>query len=82
MLVDPKQNSQIILTTDLSGFTVGAIVHQVYNFVKQPLRFYSISLTSMQSNDIACDQELLAVYQVIKHFKTFCNNNHFYFHPA
>ena len=68
-LVHPIPNAELSLTTDASDTALGAVLHQLVDNHKQPLSFFSRTLSPTQVKYSAYDRELLAIYLAIKHFK-------------
>lgn len=49
--------------------TVGAVLHQDYKDIKQPLASFSIKLNIVQRKYSAFSRELLAIYVSVRHFR-------------
>ena len=59
----------LTLTTDASDKAIGVVLQTVRNDIPQPIGFYSRSLHVSERNYSTFDRELLAVHQVIRHFR-------------
>jgi hypothetical protein len=70
-LVVPDSNSPYNITTDCSNIAMGAVLQQWDKNKKAwcPIAFFSKKLTPAESRYSTVDQELLAVYKSIKHFR-------------
>jgi len=77
MLYYPVENAKLLLTTDASAIAVGAVVEQIVDGSRQPLRFYSHKLTETQRTWSAYDRGLLAIYQAIEHFECLLQGKQF-----
>nr|VZI26319.1 unnamed protein product [Spirometra erinaceieuropaei] len=60
-------HAQLILTTDASSSTVGAVLHQQVKNQLQPLAFFSQKLQPAQTRYSTFSRELLAIYLAIRH---------------
>ena len=69
MLVHPRPDVELRLHTDASEKAVAGAVHQVVDGHEQPLAFFSRRTTAAESRYSAYDQELLAIYASILHFR-------------
>ena len=65
----PARNAVLLLMTDASSSSVGAVLQQVVDGKIRPLGFFSKALTESQSGYSTYDRELLAIYLAIKHFR-------------
>lgn len=68
-LTYPIPNAQIILCTDASDSTMGALIHQIHNNQIQPLAFFSKKFSNAQQKYSTYDRELHAIHAAIKHFR-------------
>lgn len=68
-LAHPVPDANLSLVTDASDTSVGAVLQQEIKGIKEPLSFFSRSLTKSERKYSAYDRELLAIYLAIKHFK-------------
>lgn len=67
---DPQKPFRV--TTDASGFAVGAILSQAdANGAQQPLAYYSHKMSSTERNYPVHEQELLAVFLAFKHWRCY-----------
>jgi hypothetical protein len=70
VLILPDMNKPFVVTTDASGFAVGAVLTQ--NDVdgkQQPVAYYSHKLIPAERNYPVHEQELLAVFLALKHWR-------------
>ncbi|GFY67570.1 transposon Tf2-9 polyprotein [Trichonephila inaurata madagascariensis] len=65
-LVHPAPDANLSLVTDASDTAFGAVLQQEVNELKQPLSFFSRSLTPSQRKHGVYDR---AIYLAVKHFK-------------
>ncbi|GFY46928.1 retrovirus-related Pol polyprotein from transposon 17.6 [Trichonephila inaurata madagascariensis] len=68
-LIYPVPDVNLSLVADPSDTEVGAVLQQEMNELKQPLSFFSRSLTPSQRKYSSYDRELLAIYIAVKRFK-------------
>ena len=68
-LAYPKESAQLLLKTDASDVSLGAILEQVYEDKSKVIGYYSKALTSAQRNHSTYDLELLSVYGSVKYFE-------------
>lgn len=66
--IDNDLETKILPITDVSSIALNAVIEQEVNFQHNPIGFFSIKLTSTKSRYSTFSQELLAIYQAIKHF--------------
>lgn len=69
LLVYPKDEATLALTTDASDSAIGAVLDQFVEGKWESLGFFSRKLDRAQAKYSAYDRELLAVYQGIKFFR-------------
>lgn len=71
MLFYPSSDptAQLILTTDASNTSVGAVLQQQIRGQLQPLAFFSQKLQPAQTRYSTFSRELLAIYLAIRHFR-------------
>lgn len=69
LLAHPKEDPQLILTTDASDKAIGVSLKQEYNGQYHILGFFSRKLSKTETNYSAYDRELLAIYKAIKFFQ-------------
>lgn len=77
VLAYPDLTKQFIVTTDASKTGYGAILSQIINNVERPISFMSKSFSKGEQNKSTIEQELLAVYYSINHFKPYIFGTHF-----
>ena len=78
LLVHPQQSAPLNITCDASDFAVGGVLQQCIDNVWQPLSFFSKKLSPAETRYSAFDQELLAVYSTIRHFRHNLEGREFY----
>ena len=66
-----------ILTTDASGFAMGAILSQKCNGETFPIPFASQQLNTAEQNYSATERECLAVVWAVKHFHCYLYGRQF-----
>ena len=69
LLAFPAPNAQLILTTDASNVSVGAVLEQRIDGRTTPIAFFSKKLSDAEKRYSTFDRELLAVYLATRHFK-------------
>lgn len=69
LLAHPKIDAELALFTDASDHSVGAAFQQRSNDGWEPLAFFSKKLSPTKSRYSEFDQELLAIYLAMKHFR-------------
>lgn len=67
----PKENAPLVLRTDASDTTIGAVLEQLNNGKCEPLGFFSRKLEKAQTKYSVYDRELLAIYKSLKFFRHF-----------
>jgi cleavage and polyadenylation specificity factor subunit 1 len=78
-LAHPEANAEVFLAVDATGTHVGAVLQQrACGLVARPLAFFSSKLEPAQTRYSAFDQELLAVYLAIRHFRWLLEGRTFY----
>ena len=68
LLAFPIPGKPLLLTTDASNITIGAVLKQFVQGQPRPLGFFSRRLQKAEKNYSTFDRELLAVHQAIRHF--------------
>lgn len=68
-LAYPSNNSDLVLMTDASDHSIGAVIQQKIDEVWKPLAFFSKTMSPTQRRYSVYDRELLAIYSAIKHFR-------------
>ena len=69
MLAHPVPGANLVLFTDASTTSIGAVLQQIVHDRTQPLAFFSKKLTPRQTQWPAYYRELLAIYEAIQHFR-------------
>jgi hypothetical protein len=69
LLAHPDPSATLALVIDASTFAMGAVLQQGVKNAWQPLPFFSKKLNPAQQKYSANDRELLAIYEVVKHFR-------------
>lgn len=70
-------NSTLTLTTDASGDSIGAVLHQKLNGSEKPISFFSVKLNKAQQKYSTFSRELLAIYLAIRHFRHLLEGRNF-----
>lgn len=78
LLVHQAHDAELSLDIDVSLFAIGAALNQFVGGQKQPLGFFSRKLSRSEMNYSTYDQELLAMYKVVKHFRYMLEGRYFY----
>lgn len=68
-MAHPVENAKLILRTDASNHAMGAVLEQLQNQQRKPLRFFSKKLSQAQQKYSTYDRELLAIYSSLKFFR-------------
>lgn len=69
LLKYPRSDANMYLTTDASNDSVGAVLEQEYEGIREPLGFFSAKLRDDQKNWCPYDKELFAIYAAVQHFE-------------
>ena len=69
LLVHPDPSAPLNIRCDASDFAVGGVLQQCMDNNWQPLSFFSKKLSPAETHYSAYDQDLLAVYAMIRHFR-------------
>lgn len=77
LLRSPDQAKPFVVTTDASGFAIGAELSQEFDGQLQPIAFMSKKLSSAERNYPVHEQELLAVIQAIREWKCYLDGQKF-----
>ena len=77
VLVFPDFSVEFILTTDASGFAIGAVLSQKRESKDHPVAFYSKTLTEDERKWHSYHQELYAIVCSVKRFRGYLLNRHF-----
>lgn len=67
-LAYPSSNNLVIMT-DASDHSLGAVLQQKIDNVWKPLAFFSKTMSATQRRYSVYDRELLAIYAAVKHFR-------------
>ena len=78
LLAHPKPYALTNVMTDASNTAVGAVLQQYIDRQWQPISFFSKKLQPAETRYSTFDQELLAVYLAIKHFRYFLEGRTFH----
>ena len=78
LLVHPKPHAPTCIMADASDFAVGAVLQQRIGDGWHPIAYFSRKLRPPETRYSTFDQELLAVYLAIKHFRHFVEGREFY----
>ena len=78
LLVHPQADALTCLITDASDCAVSAVLQQRINSVWSPFAYFSRKLTLAETRYSMLDQELLAVYPAIKHFRHYIEGKEFF----
>ena len=78
LLVHPKSDAPINVMTDASDVAIEAVLQQYLDGKWCPLSYFSCKLSPTEQRSSTFDQELLAVYCVIRHFRHFLEARQFY----
>ena len=76
-LVHPDPSAGVSLAVDASDSHVGAVFQQLVWGYWAPLAFYSKKLSSPETRYSAFDQELLAAFSPVKHFRFLLEGRNF-----
>ena len=71
LLVHPKPDAPINVTTDTPDVAIGVVLQQYLNGRWCPLSYFLRKLSSTEQRYSTFDRELLAVYCAIRHFRHF-----------
>jgi hypothetical protein len=77
LLEHPDPSAPLALPTDASTSTMAAALQQRVKNAWQPLAFFSKKLNLAQQKYKAYDRELLAIFDVVKHFRHVLTVRHF-----
>lgn len=68
-LAYPSIGNDLVIMTDASDHSLGAVLQQKENEVWKPLAFFSKTMSATQRRYSVYDRELLAIYSAVKHFR-------------
>ena len=74
----PKPDAPTSIITDASEVAVGAVLQQCIGQVWYPTAYFSRKLETAETHYSAFDQELLAAYLAVKHFRHFVEGRTFH----
>lgn len=77
MLSHPLPDSPLVLMTDASNSSVGAVLQQKVGDNFLPLGYFSKSLTLAQKKYSTYDRELLGIFLAVKHFRRLIEGRQF-----
>jgi RNase H-like domain found in reverse transcriptase/Reverse transcriptase (RNA-dependent DNA polymerase)/Integrase zinc binding domain/Retroviral aspartyl protease/Chromo (CHRromatin Organisation MOdifier) domain len=70
-------NLPIIVTTDASGFAIGAVLEQDETNLRRPVAYFSRTMNPHEQNYHAQEQELLAIVESIRHWRSYLHGQKF-----
>lgn len=73
----PNFNAPFIITTDASGTGCAAVLSQKYGDLDLPVSYFSKNFTQGERNKAPIEQELLAIYYAIMHFRPYIYGTQF-----
>jgi RNase H-like domain found in reverse transcriptase len=73
--LDPKL--PIIVTTDASGFVIGAVLEQDEANSRRPVAYFSRTMNPHEQNYHAQEQELLAIVESLRHWRSYLRGQTF-----
>ena len=77
VLALPDPNKMFIVTTDASGYAIGAVLTQDQGNGEQPIAYESRKLTPAEQKYPTHEQELLAIIHAIKVWRPYLEGQHF-----
>jgi hypothetical protein len=77
VLVLPDVSKPYVVTTDASGYAVGATLSQDHGFGQQPIAFLSKKMLSAEKNYPVHEQELLAIVIALREWRHYLHGNSF-----
>jgi RNase H-like domain found in reverse transcriptase/Integrase zinc binding domain len=72
---DPKL--PIVVTTDASGFAIGAVLEQDEAGARRPVAYFSRTMNPHEQNYHAQEQELLAIVEALRHWRSYLHGQTF-----
>ena len=70
-------NLPITVTTDASGFAIGAVLEQDEDGVRRPVAYFSRTMNPHEQNYHAQEQELLAIVESLRHWRSYLHGQKF-----
>ena len=77
VLAAPDFDRPFIVTTDASGYAIGAALAQEFEGTERPVRFWSRTLQPAERNYATTDREALAVVCALKQFRVYLLSQRF-----
>ena len=77
VLAHPDFSTRFILDTDVSNFSIGALLSQVQDGIERPIEFASRSLTKSEKKYCVTRKELLAAVHFVKYFRHYLYGRQF-----
>ena len=77
LLVHPRPDAQIAISTDASDIAIGGVLQQFVDGMWQPLAFNSRQLRAPERKWSTFDRELLRLHLAIRYFRYFVEGRHF-----
>jgi hypothetical protein len=77
VLAPPNFDKPFILTTDASGYAIGAALAQEFERIERSVRFWSRMLQPAERNYATTDREALAVVCALKQFRVYLLSHRF-----
>ena len=66
ILQPPDFKKDFIITSDASGYAIGAVLSQLHDGVEKPVAYFSKSLNKAQKNYSTIEKECLAIHEAVK----------------
>lgn len=76
-LILPDTSRQYIVTTDASGYAVGAVLQQDHGQGLQPIAYLSKKMLAAEKNYPVHEQELLAIVVALRSWRHYLHGSHF-----
>ena len=67
----------IVVTTDASGFAIGAVLEQDEDGFRRPVAYFSRTMNPHEQNYHAQEQELLAIVEALRHWRSYLHGQTF-----
>lgn len=75
ILIHPDHRLPFVVTTDASGYAVGAVLSQDQGSGQQPVAFYSHKMAKAERNYPVHEQELLAIILALKEWRCYLHGS-------